>query len=61
MTLKERTALQIKHNNTSALQREQPEKDIVPLVTPFTASLAMGILHATQCQTMFGVLHSNVL
>lgn len=60
MTRKERIALQTKRNNPSALQREQPEKDIVSLVTLFTASIAMGILHATQCQTMFGVLHSNV-
>lgn len=61
MTVKERIVLQIKHNNPSALQREQLEKDTVPLVTPFTASVAMGILHATQCQTMFGLLHSNML
>lgn len=48
MTLKERIAFQIKHNNPSALQMKQPEKDAVPLVTPFTASVAVGILHAAQ-------------
>lgn len=61
MTLQERIALQTKRNNPSALQREQLEKDIVSLVTLFTASIAMGILRATRCQTTFGVLHSNML
>lgn len=60
MTLKERIAFQIKHNNPGALQREQPEKDAVPSVTPFTASVAMGMLHATLCQTTLGLLHSNM-
>lgn len=48
MTLMERIAFQIKHNNPSALQMKQPEKDAVPLATPFTASVAVGILHAAQ-------------
>lgn len=61
MTLKESIVLQIKHNNPSALEREQPEKDTVPLATPFIASIAMGILHATLCQTMFGLHRSNML
>lgn len=39
-------ALQIRRNNPSVLQREQPQKDAVSLVTPFTACVAMGILHA---------------
>lgn len=39
-------ALQMKPNNPRVLQREQPEKGAVSLVTPFTSCVAMGILHA---------------